>query len=153
MNILFLDSIDKNIFGGMEEWIRLVGAGLNLKGHNIYIASRRDSTFLKRVSVGNPELNQIPLSISGDFNPATIAKLYSEIKTKQIDIILVNFNKDLRLGLIWMALAVGLALCGLAVATFSIEALYGCLAGAAFPFAIGLAYMIMWRYGSKDVAS
>ena len=62
-------------------------------------------------------------------------------------------NKDLRLGLIWMALAVGLAMCGLAVATFSIEALYGCLAGAAFPFAIGLAYMIMWRYGSMDTAS
>ncbi len=61
-------------------------------------------------------------------------------------------NRDLRLGLIWMALAVGLAMCGLAVATFSIEALYGCLAGAAFPFAIGLAYMIMWRYGSKDAA-
>ena len=61
-------------------------------------------------------------------------------------------NKDLRLGLIWMALALGLAMCGLAVATFSIEALYGCLAGAAFPFAIGLAYMIMWRYGSKDAA-
>ncbi len=62
-------------------------------------------------------------------------------------------NKDLRLGLIWMALALGLAMCGLAVATFSIEALYGCLAGAAFPFAIGVAYLIMWRYGSKDVAS
>ncbi len=62
-------------------------------------------------------------------------------------------NKDLRLGLIWMALALGLAMCGLAVATFSIEALYGCLAGAAFPFAISLAYMIMWRYGSKDAAS
>ncbi len=61
-------------------------------------------------------------------------------------------NRDLRLGLIWMALAIGLALCGLAVATFSIEALYGCLAGAAFPFAIGVAYLIMWRYGSKDAA-
>ena len=61
-------------------------------------------------------------------------------------------NKDLRAGLIWMGLALGLALCGLAVATFSIEALYGCLAGAAFPFAIGLAYLIMWRYGASDAA-
>ncbi len=61
-------------------------------------------------------------------------------------------NKDLRAGLIWMGLALGLALCGLAVATFSIEALYGCLAGAAFPFAIGLAYLVMWRYGASDVA-
>ncbi len=62
-------------------------------------------------------------------------------------------NKDLRLGLIWTALAVGLALCGLAVPDPTGNALRGCLAGAAFPFAIGVAYLIMWRYGSKDVAS
>ncbi len=62
-------------------------------------------------------------------------------------------NKDLRAGLIWMGLALGLALCGFAVATFSIEALYGCLAGAAFPFAIGLAYLVMWRYGARDAAA
>jgi len=62
-------------------------------------------------------------------------------------------TRDLRAGLVWMGLAFGLALCGLAVAYFSIEALYGCLAGAAFPFSIGVAYMIMWRYGSKEAAS
>ncbi len=61
-------------------------------------------------------------------------------------------NRDLRLGLIWMALAIGLALCGFAVPDPTGNALRGCLAGAAFPFAIGLAYLVMWRYGSKDVA-
>ena len=61
-------------------------------------------------------------------------------------------NKDLRLSLIWFALAVGLALIGVATARFAIEALYGCLAGAALPFAIGVAYLIMWRYGSRDAA-
>jgi hypothetical protein len=59
-------------------------------------------------------------------------------------------NKDLRLGLIWMALAVGLALCGLAVPDPSGQALQGCLAGAAFPFAIGVAYLIMWQYGARN---
>jgi hypothetical protein len=59
-------------------------------------------------------------------------------------------NRDLRLGLIWMSLAAGLALCGLAVPDPSGYALRGCLAGAAFPFAIGLAYLIMWRYGARD---
>jgi len=59
-------------------------------------------------------------------------------------------NKDLRLGLIWMALAVGLALCGFAVPDPTGNALRGCLAGAAFPFAIGVAYMIMWRYGARN---
>ena len=98
MYILFLDSIDKDTYGCMADWYRLVGAGLHQKGHDIYIAGRQDSKFLERVSDGNPELQQIPLSISGDFNPATIARIYSEIKSRQIDIILVNFNKDLRLG-------------------------------------------------------
>ncbi len=59
-------------------------------------------------------------------------------------------NKDLRAGLIWTALAVGLVLCGFAVPDPSGHALRGCLAGAAFPFAIGVAYLIMWRYGAKE---
>ncbi|MCI0517091.1 MAG: DUF6249 domain-containing protein [Woeseiaceae bacterium] len=59
-------------------------------------------------------------------------------------------NKDLRSGLIWLALGVGLALCGLAVPDPSGNALQGCLAGAAFPFSIGIAYIIMWRYGSSN---
>ena len=59
-------------------------------------------------------------------------------------------NRDLRAGLIWTALAVGLVLCGFAVPDPSGNALRGCLAGAAFPFAIGVAYLIMWRYGAKE---
>jgi hypothetical protein len=57
-------------------------------------------------------------------------------------------NKDLRSGLIWLSLGVGLALCGFAVPDPTGHALQGCLAGAAFPFSIGIAYIIMWRYGS-----
>jgi Domain of unknown function (DUF6249) len=59
-------------------------------------------------------------------------------------------NKDLRLSLIWFALAVGLALIGVAMSYFAVEVLYGCLAGAALPLSIGVAYLIMWRYGSKE---
>ena len=59
-------------------------------------------------------------------------------------------NKDLRLSLIWLSLAVGLALVGLVVPDPSGYALQGCLAGAAFPFAIGIAYMIMWRYAARN---
>lgn len=58
-------------------------------------------------------------------------------------------NKDLRSGLIWLALGVGLALCGWAVPDPTGNALRGCLAGAAFPFSIGIAYIIMWRYGAS----
>ena len=56
-------------------------------------------------------------------------------------------DRDMRRGLIWLSLAVGLALIGVAVP--DPEALRGTLAGAAIPFCIGCAYMIMYRYGAK----
>lgn len=56
-------------------------------------------------------------------------------------------DRDLRRGLIWLSLAVGLALCGLAVPEE--EAFRGLLAAAAFPFSIGSAFMIMYAYGTR----
>ena len=46
--------------------------------------------------------------------------------------------------------AFGLALCGAAVPDPSGDALRGCLAGAAFPFSIGVAYLIIWRFAGRD---
>ncbi len=57
-------------------------------------------------------------------------------------------DKDLRLGVIWMALAAGLVLIGFAVPDE--DALRGLLAGAALPFAIGIAYMILHRFTDRD---
>lgn len=59
-------------------------------------------------------------------------------------------DKDLRLALIWLAIAVGLALCGLAMPDPTGGALRGTLAGAAFPLSIGVAYLIMWRYTERE---
>ena len=59
-------------------------------------------------------------------------------------------DQDLRLALIWLAIAAGLALCGFFVPDPSGHALQGCLAGAAFPFCIGIAYVIMWRFASDE---
>ena len=59
-------------------------------------------------------------------------------------------DKDLRLALIWLALALGLVLCGLAIPDRTGDAVRGTLSGAAFPFAIGVAYLIMWRFTERD---
>lgn len=59
-------------------------------------------------------------------------------------------NRDLRSGMIWMSLGVALALCGFALPDPTGNALRGCLSAAAFPFSIGAAYIIMWRYGSQS---
>ena len=57
-------------------------------------------------------------------------------------------DRDMRRGLIWLSLAVGLVLIGVAVP--EPDAFRGLLAGAALPFCIGCAYMIMYRYGTKQ---
>jgi len=59
-------------------------------------------------------------------------------------------DKDLRLGVIWLAVAAGLAMCGFAVPDDSGHALQGILAGAAFPLAIGLAYMILHFFAGRS---
>jgi hypothetical protein len=58
-------------------------------------------------------------------------------------------DKDLRLGVIWLAIAAGLVLMGFAVPDPSGHALRGLLGGAAFPFAIGVAYMILHRFSGR----
>jgi len=98
MNVLFLDSIDGDTYGGMEEWIRLVASGLTERGHCATVCGRQNSHFLRRVSVSCDKVEIVPLSISGDFNPLTIARIRREIEMREIDVVITNFNKDIRLG-------------------------------------------------------
>ena len=59
-------------------------------------------------------------------------------------------DKDLRLAVIWLALAIGLVLCGVFVPDPSGYALKGIWSGAAFPLCIGLGYLLLWIVSSKD---
>ncbi len=57
-------------------------------------------------------------------------------------------DKDLRLGVIWVAAAIGFAMLGFAVPE---EDATGPILGvAAFPFAIGIAYLILHRFARRD---
>jgi len=57
-------------------------------------------------------------------------------------------DKDMRLAVIWLAIAVGLVLIGFAVP--EPEAFRGTLAGAAFPFTIGMAYMFLHKFSKRS---
>ena len=57
--------------------------------------------------------------------------------------------KDLRLGIIWLAIAVGLALIAVAVPDPSGHAMRGTMAGAALPFAIGLGYLVIFFFTGR----
>ncbi len=57
-------------------------------------------------------------------------------------------DKDLRYGVIWLSLGLALVLIGFAVP--EPEAFRGTLAGAALPFCIGVAYLILHKFADKD---
>ena len=98
MRIAFLNSIEKDIYGGMEEWIRLAALSLSQRGHEVTLLGRADSYFLKRAGEPYESIQTIGLDISGDFNPATINKIKKFLTEQKIDVLTVNFNKDVRLG-------------------------------------------------------
>ena len=52
--------------------------------------------------------------------------------------------------MIWLAIAIGLALIAVAVPDDSGHAMRGTLAGAALPFAIGLGYLVLYRFTGKE---
>ena len=57
--------------------------------------------------------------------------------------------RDMRLGIIWLSIAAGLALIAFAVPDESGHAMRGTLAGAALPFAIGLGYIVIYYVTGK----
>jgi len=96
LNILFLNSIEKTVWGGLENWMELCGVGLAKRGHRVRFAGREESQFLNRVAVhDNTEI--IPLKHSGDFNPATIKRLAGYAGWHNINVMLCNFVRDVRL--------------------------------------------------------
>jgi hypothetical protein len=56
-------------------------------------------------------------------------------------------DRDLRRGMIWIALGIGM--CILALGVNEADATGPLLGSASFPILIGLAYIIMWRYGAR----
>jgi len=59
-------------------------------------------------------------------------------------------DKDLRLALIWVAIALGISLFGFAMSSIEEDVFHIMLGISAFPFMIGLAYTIMWRYTERE---
>jgi len=98
MNLLFLDSVDRRTFGGYENWIALVAKYFAERGHRVTAVGRPGSEYLRRTSAVSEKIETIGLPISGDFNPLTISRLKRILSERQVDLMTVNFNKDVRLG-------------------------------------------------------
>ncbi len=82
----------------MEEWIRLTAGSLGNRGHEITVAGRSGSEYLGRVAAMTKDVDILGLNISGDFGPIIISRLVGFLKKNKIELIVANFNKDIRLG-------------------------------------------------------
>ena len=58
-------------------------------------------------------------------------------------------DRDLRLAMIWLALAIALAVFGFALPVDEAEAQHVFMGIAAFPFCLGVAFLIMWRFTER----
>lgn len=59
-------------------------------------------------------------------------------------------DKDLRWALVWIALALGMAVFGMAIPDDDNEAQMVFMGMAAFPLFLGIAYLIMWRVAGRE---
>ncbi|MEW5795979.1 MAG: glycosyltransferase family 4 protein [Candidatus Zixiibacteriota bacterium] len=98
MNLLFLDSVDARTFGGYENWILLTARHFLERGHRATVVGRPGAEYLRRASLLSDKIEVVELPIAGDFNPATIVRMRRLLQDRRIDLLTVNFNKDVRLG-------------------------------------------------------
>lgn len=69
--------------------------GLRDRGHDVYFCGRRDSVFLQRCV--ESRFKTFSLEVAGDFGIGNIIRLVSILRKYRIDVIVANFNKDVRL--------------------------------------------------------
>ena len=94
LNIFFSNSISAHKWGGGEKWMVTAGKGLKERGHNVILSGKSNSVFLTKAE--EEGLDIIPLNIYADYNPFKIIHTKWILKQKNIDVIVLNLNKDIR---------------------------------------------------------
>ena len=92
--ILFSNTIPGKIWGGGEKWILMAAHGLRGSGHRILIAGRKNSVFLEKAK--NADFETIEFNIHSSLNPLKSMSMVRFLKQENIDIIILNLKKDIR---------------------------------------------------------
>lgn len=92
-NLLFINSI--TIYGGGEVWMIIAMKEFIKKGYKVTLVCKNGSQIIKHSEQAGIEA--IPINISGDLNPFTILKLRKIFRKKEINVVIANTGKDLRL--------------------------------------------------------
>lgn len=94
MNILFVNSQKADEFGGGEQWMITTGAGLRDRRHRVWIGGRPASRLLEAAEAAGLEVLRLPFH--GDFDPSLTWTLRRFLRHEAIDVLVCNFNRDIR---------------------------------------------------------
>jgi glycosyltransferase involved in cell wall biosynthesis len=94
MNILFLNSIGADKYGGGEKWMLKASKGLADAGHNVILSSKKNSEIIKRANEAGVRTKVF--NIRSDFSPVNTLKIAKFLKKEEIEILICNLNKDVR---------------------------------------------------------
>ncbi|NTV26947.1 MAG: glycosyltransferase [Chlorobiaceae bacterium] len=94
MNILFINSIGRNKFGGGEKWMVNAAKGLTDRGHAVVLASKKNSKILQYAAERGVRTEVF--EIRGDLSPLATLKIAAWMKEHDTDILICNLNKDVR---------------------------------------------------------
>jgi glycosyltransferase involved in cell wall biosynthesis len=95
LRVLFLNSVKASSFGGGERWMVTIARALQDRGHGVLVAGRKGSLFLGRAA--EEGLHTREVQIRGEADPGTLAGLRRLYASARIDVVVANFNKDVRL--------------------------------------------------------
>jgi glycosyltransferase involved in cell wall biosynthesis len=96
MNIVFLNSMRPDEFGGGEKWMISAALGLQQRGHRVFISGKNQSLFI--IKAQQTGLSTKIFDIKGEFSPIITWKIKQYLQKNQVDVLLCNFTKDLRVG-------------------------------------------------------
>ena len=94
LNILFINSIGRNKFGGGEKWMVNAAKGLTDRGHHVTLGSKRNSRILQYAE--SKGVHTDVFEIRGDFSPLATLKIARWLKKHHTNILICNLNKDVR---------------------------------------------------------
>lgn len=93
LNILFINSVQ--IYGGGEVWMVTALSELQRRGHRVTLVCRKDAEMIPHAREQGIEV--VPMRIRGDFDPVTIFQMAKLMRKRNIDIVLTNMDKELRI--------------------------------------------------------
>jgi glycosyltransferase involved in cell wall biosynthesis len=96
LKIVFMNSIQSDIWRGGEKWMVNAASGLAGKGHQVSCIGKENAVWLQKAASRGLEVLELP--IHADFDPFIICRLYHKFKRERIDLLCCNFEKDVRLG-------------------------------------------------------